>query len=85
MKIGRVPIVVFYAKDVPQLDSNSVQDAYIVTYNGSYGLDPVMFEMHDIASIGDGIGSATDYRYYFTYANNQITTNWTAQPCTKTP
>ncbi len=86
MNIAGQSIVVFYAKDVPKFEGAvDVQNAYVVTYKGPYGGNLTTFDSYDFAKVGDGVGSAIGYRYYFTYANNQITTNWTAQPCTKTP
>ena len=83
MTIAGQRIVVFYAKKATGDGVNDGNDGYIVTYRGPAGGTPSM-DSRDFAQVGDGIGSPIDYHYYFTYANNQITTNWTAQPCTKT-
>lgn len=84
MRSTGTSIVVFYAKTVaqPYEEQATTPDGYMVTFNGTFGGQGV--DSHDFAQIGDGIGSAIGYRYFFTYKDNQIITNWTAQPCKKT-
>jgi hypothetical protein len=62
------------------VESEIVPYGYVVRRTPSGG-NPTSFEPVRFVSFGDGIGVHDEMRYYFTYENGTISTNWNANVC----